>query len=138
MEKTAIKVHRLKRYVYYCDTDAAGVVYYGNYPRLIEIARTEMWRKLGVDLKEVAEQHGLQFAVTDLNIRYRKPAFYGDELTIETRVTRINPRGVSMEQDIFSNRFEGRPIVSCKVELVIVGPEFKSARLPEEILSKLR
>jgi acyl-CoA thioester hydrolase len=66
--------------VYWEDTDAGGIVYYGNYLRFLERARTEWLRSLGFSQLELAREPGVLFAVVSLNIEYRRPAKLDDEL----------------------------------------------------------
>jgi len=68
--------------VYWEDTDGGGIVYYGNYLRFLERARTEWLRSLGFSQRELAEEPGVLFAVVSLNIEYRRPAKLDDELLI--------------------------------------------------------
>jgi acyl-CoA thioester hydrolase len=68
--------------VYWEDTDGGGIVYYGNYLRYLERARTEWLRSLGFSQRELAEEPGVLFAVVSLNIEYRRPAKLDDELVI--------------------------------------------------------
>ena len=68
--------------VYWEDTDGGGIVYYGNYLRFLERARTEWLRSLGFSQRELAEESGVLFAVVSLNIEYRRPAKLDDELVI--------------------------------------------------------
>ena len=68
--------------VYWEDTDGAGIVYYANYLRFLERARTEWLRSLGYSQRVLAEEPGIVFAVVSLNIEYRKPAKLDDELII--------------------------------------------------------
>jgi acyl-CoA thioester hydrolase len=72
--------------VYYEDTDAAGIVYYGNYLKYFERCRTEWLRALGIDQLRLARQDGLQFVVADLAVRYLRPARLDDALDIDAAV----------------------------------------------------
>ena len=75
--------------VYYEDTDAGGVVYYANYLKFFERCRTEWLRALGVDQSEFAREQGLGFVVTELQVRYLRPAYLDDQLSVEARVTQL-------------------------------------------------
>jgi len=68
--------------VYWEDTDGGGIVYYANYLRFLERARTEWLRSLGYSQRTLAEEPGIMFAVVSLNIEYRKPARLDDQLLI--------------------------------------------------------
>ena len=78
----------------YADVDQMGFVYYGNYPKFYEIARTETIRSLGISYKEIEEQ-GIMMPVVEIGIRYKRPAHYDEVLTIHTFVKEI-PRGPKM------------------------------------------
>jgi acyl-CoA thioester hydrolase len=131
------RTHRIPLRAYYADTDAAGVVYYGNYMRFIEIGRTEMLRQRGIDLGWLRDEFKINFAVTDLHARYRRPVKYNDQIVVETRITKVATRGLSLEQDIL---VEGNPepVTRFEVELISIGPDFKPVRLPQPVLEKLQ
>ena len=83
MYKSKIKIR-----VRYAETDMMGYVYYGNYASYFEVARVESIRKLGFSYRKM-EDEGIALPVLDFSIKYFKPAFYDDELTIETTVTEL-------------------------------------------------
>jgi acyl-CoA thioester hydrolase len=74
----------VKKKIYYCDTDAEGVVYYANYLRFFEEGRTELLRGMKTDLRELRDNEGIVFAISRVECDYKIPAVYGDELTITT------------------------------------------------------
>lgn len=80
--------HNLR--VHYQDTDQMGVVHHANYVSWLEISRTEMMRETGVTYREM-ESLGLLLPVVDMNIKYRSPAHYDDQLAIFTKVTKLSP-----------------------------------------------
>ena len=84
--------------VYYEDTDAGGVVYYANYLKYFERARTEWLRQLGIGQSQLAETEGRLFVVKHVDIQYRRPARLDDRLTIHTAVTRIGRASIQFEQ----------------------------------------
>jgi acyl-CoA thioester hydrolase len=77
-----VSLFRWASRVYWEDTDGGGIVYYGNYLRFLERARTEWLRSLGFSQSELAREPGVLFAVVSLNIEYRRPARLDDELLI--------------------------------------------------------
>lgn len=77
-----MKEFRWRSRVYWEDTDGGGVVYYANYLKFMERARTEWLRSLGHSQAELAQQFGFVFAVVEVRVNYRKPARLDDELTI--------------------------------------------------------
>lgn len=84
--------------VYYEDTDAGGVVYYANYLRFFERARTEWLRRLGVSQSELAVQEQRLFVVKKVEIQYRKPAILDDLLTLHSTITRVGRASLTFQQ----------------------------------------
>ncbi len=84
--------HRFPVRVYYEDTDAAGIVYYANYLKFIERARTEMMRLYGVEHEKARQSGGAAFIVRRCEIDYRAPARLDDELVVETRLKELRRR----------------------------------------------
>lgn len=84
--------------VYYEDTDTGGVVYYANYLKFFERARTEWLRRLGVDQFKLAQREHKGFVVKSAQIQYRKPARLDDLLTVHSRITRMGPASIDFEQ----------------------------------------
>ena len=86
--------------VYYEDTDAGGVVYYANYLKYMERARTEWLRALGVEQNALAKELNVLFAVRSVNIEYKKPARFNDALTVTSVPHALKPASISFKQDI--------------------------------------
>ncbi|GAA4340689.1 tol-pal system-associated acyl-CoA thioesterase [Pigmentiphaga soli] len=84
--------------VYYEDTDAGGVVYYANYLKFFERARTEWLRELGFEQQRLAEQARRIFVVRGLDMQYRRPARLDDALTIRSRVARLGRASMDFSQ----------------------------------------
>ncbi|CPM51732.1 thioesterase [Bordetella pertussis] len=84
--------------VYYEDTDAGGVVFYANYLKFLERARTEWLRGLGVNQSDLAEREHRLFGVHSLDMSYRKPARLDDLITIRSRITRIGRASIHFAQ----------------------------------------
>lgn len=91
--------------VRYGETDQMGYVYYGNYPLYYEVARTDMIRKLGWPYKKI-EENGIMLPVLSLNVKYIKPAYYDDELTIKTSVTKMPSARIDFKYEVFNERNE--------------------------------
>lgn len=91
---------RMQVRVYYEDTDAGGVVYYANYLRFFERARTEWLRRLGVNQSELAAQEYRLFVVKAVEIQYRKPALPDDLLTVHTGVARLGGASLAFDQSV--------------------------------------
>lgn len=84
--------------VYYEDTDAGGVVYYANYLKFFERARTDWLRELGVEQSGLADTEGQIFVVRNVEIRYRKPARLDDLIDITSRIVRVGPASIEFHQ----------------------------------------
>lgn len=119
----------LKIKVYYEDTDAGGVVYYANYLRFLERARTEFLAGNGIS---VAEYHrsGRIFTVTHVDIRYRQPALLGDIIEIATSISDMKNASLTFRQKVIK---DGAPVAEAEVTLACVDKTGKPQRLPEEI-----
>ena len=96
--------------VFYEDTDAAGIVYYANYLKFIERARTEMMRTAGIDHSSMREHEGVIFIVKRCALNYRKPARLDDWLEIHTRVTALKGASLEAEQSVLK---EGQLLVQA-------------------------
>ena len=117
--------HKLK--VYYEDTDAGGTVYYANYLKFLERARTEALVTLGFNNKKIKEDFGSLIIVKSCNIEYKRPAYLEDELNIRSFVKSITKTSFFMHQ--FISRGEDI-IVEAKVHLVFVNDKGKPMRIP--------
>ena len=123
--------------VYYEDTDVAGIVYYANYLRFLERARTEWIRTLGID-QSVLIDEGLAFAVAEVNIKYIKPARFNDLLEIITVVKQAGRASLMFEQ-IARNK-EKPELIYCKADVkavCIVMDTMKPVALPGRILEEI-
>ena len=125
--------HKLK--VYYEDTDTGGVVYYANYLKFLERARTEALYSIGYSNKKVKEDFESLIFVKACNIEYKKSAHLEEELTVRSFVKSITKTSFFMNQII--TRGEDI-IVEAKVHLVFVNKKGKPVKIPDEIYSKFR
>ena len=107
--------HNVK--VYYEDTDAGGVVYYANYLKYLERARTEALTSIGLSNLQVKEQFGALIIVKSCNIEYKKSAHLEDELNIRSFIKSISKASFFMNQFITKNQVS---IVEANVHLVFV------------------
>lgn len=120
-------MHEFALRVYYEDTDLAGIVYYANYLRFIERARTEWVRGQGIDQTRLKEDEGLVFAVRRLEADYRAPARFDDDLTVRTTVEQMTGARIVLQQDVL----RGPDVLfSALVTLVALTSEGHAARLP--------
>tara|TARA_B100000780_G_scaffold261232_1_gene213546 strand:- start:578 stop:1000 length:423 start_codon:yes stop_codon:yes gene_type:complete len=113
--------------IYYEDTDAGGVVYYANYLKFIERARTEALISLGFNNRKIKDDFGALIVVKSCNIEYIKPAYLEDELSVRSFVKSITKTSFFMNQ--FVSRGEDI-IADAKVHLVFVNNDGKPMRIP--------
>ena len=125
--------HKIK--VYYEDTDAGGVVYYANYLKFLERARTEALYSIGYSNSKIKEIYNSLIIVKSCNIDYKKSAFLEDELTIRSFVKSITKTSFFMNQIITK---DDNIIVEAKIHLVFINDDGKPVRIPEEIYSKFK
>ncbi len=114
--------------VYYEDTDSGGVVYYANYLKFAERARTEALRSIGIEQRELLEKHDVAFVVRKCTIEFFKPAQLDDLLTITTELTDISKVTLCMSQTIFR---ADEKLVTCEVKLAVINSKKTLAKLPE-------
>ena len=121
--------------VYYEDTDAGGVVYYANYLKFLERARTEALVTLGFSNKKIKEDFGSLIIVKSCNIEYKTSAYLEDELSIRSFIKSITKTSFFMNQ--FISRGENL-IVEAKVHLVFVNKEGKPMRIPSTLFQDFK
>ena len=123
--------HKIK--VYYEDTDSGGVVYYANYLKFLERARSEAIYSLGLSNKEILEKEGVIIIVKTCNIEYKKPAKFEDEIEIISNIKEVKNSSFKMRQ-VIKKKFD--IISEADVVLVTVNKKGKPVRIPS-ILKKL-
>ncbi len=116
--------------VYYEDTDAGGIVYYANYLKFAERARTEVLRNCGIEQSDLLEKEKIAFAVRSCNIEFLKPAKLDDLLTIESRLDDIGTASLQINQTI---RRQDDILATLAVRLAVVDVQMKPARLPQAV-----
>ncbi len=119
--------------VYYEDTDLAGIVYYANYLRFIERARTEWVRTLGIDQGRLKAETGVVFAVRRIEADYLTPARFDDVLTVETVIREVSGARILLDQVVW--RADQRLFVAV-VTLAAIGREGRPARIPAEFRAR--
>lgn len=124
----------MKKKVYYHDTDAGGVVYYANYLKYFEEARSEFFSQRGLDLKKCASE-GTLFVVAYQEADYKHPAFYADVLDVSVKITHLSGVRIEFMHEVINQ--EARLITKAKATLVCVGKDLKPKPIPEEILTRL-
>lgn len=121
--------------IYIEDTDPGGIVYYVNYLKFMERARTEFMRSLGFD-RSATFNSASMFVVRDLAIRYLSPAFLDDEIRVTVALTNVKGASIGMRQNIFRGENE---LVDASISLVWVDREnLMPSRLSKEMRLALR
>ncbi|MFZ1416198.1 MAG: tol-pal system-associated acyl-CoA thioesterase [Defluviicoccus sp.] len=116
--------------VYYEDTDSAGIVYYANYLRFAERARTEMTRALGIEQGKLGQEHGLYFVVRRCNADFFASARLDDVLEVATRITGLRGASIEMVQTV---RRRAVDLVRLDVRLACINGAGKPVRIPQDV-----
>ena len=125
--------HKVK--VYYEDTDSGGVVYYANYLKFLERARTEALFSIGYSNKKIKDNFRSLIIVKACNIEYKKSAHLEDELTVRSFVKSITKTSFFMNQIVTKG---DDIIVEAQIHLVFVNTDIKPVKIPNEIYSKFK
>jgi acyl-CoA thioester hydrolase len=127
-------VHRFPVRVYYEDTDAAGIVYYANYLKFAERARSEWLREFGGDEAKAMKAGGLLFVVRRCEIDYLQPAWLDDLLDVVTRVTGVAGATLDLQQTVWRDNVD---LVVMNVTLACLNAAGRPARLPAALRAAL-
>ena len=125
--------HKIK--VYYEDTDAGGVVYYANYLKYLERARTEALSTIGLTNLQIKDKFGALIIVKSCNIEYKKSALLEDELSIRSFVKSITKTSFFMNQIITKAKIT---IVEAQIHLVFVNDKGKPVKVPDIIFDNFK
>lgn len=128
--RARITTHSHPIRVYYEDTDAAGVVYYANYLKFAERARSEMLRELGFDQVLIRQEDDVAFAVRTCNAEYLRPARLDDALTVETEIEKVGGATIELVQTV--KRGE-ETLVVMRVTLVCIRSDGRAGRVPAAV-----
>lgn len=121
--------------IYYHDTDSGGVVYYANYLKYLEEARTDFLEQKGLSVLGLRERNFL-YAVRRCAVDYKAPARYGDMISCDARLKKITAAQIVFDQTV-TNAKTGMVLVEAEVSLVSLDNDFKPAPIPEDIKRKL-
>ena len=125
--------HKVK--VYYEDTDSGGVVYYANYLKFLERARTEALFSIGFSNKKIQDKFKSLIIVKSCNIEYKKSAYLEDELLVRSFVKSITKTSFFMTQIITKG---DETIIESQVHLVLINKDGKPTKIPDEIYNKFK
>ncbi|AZL58417.1 tol-pal system-associated acyl-CoA thioesterase [Tabrizicola piscis] len=126
--------HRFATRVYYEDTDLAGIVYYANYLKFIERARTEWVASLGIDQMALRAAEGIVFAVRRVEADFLRPARFGDDLVVETTLQGLTGARLVLEQVVLRS---GERLFVSTVTLVCLTDAGHAARIPAALRARL-
>lgn len=127
-------MHQFNIKVYYEDTDSGGVVYYANYLKFIERARTNLIQELGFSLRSLSEKYDCHFVVKNIECNYIQSAKLEDELSIQTKFIEIKKASFKLEQIIYR---EDKTIFHSEVLMVNINSIGKPSKIPNPLISAL-
>ncbi|SLN19861.1 Acyl-CoA thioester hydrolase YbgC [Roseovarius albus] len=122
--------HKFPIRVYYEDTDMGGIVYYANYLKFIERARSDWVRHMGVDQVQMMEEDGVIFAVRRVEADFHAPAGFDDELVVVTKTVAVTGARLIVDQQVFR---DDELLFSAQVTIVCIAETGQPARLPANI-----
>ena len=125
----------MEKRIYFHDTDAGGIVYYGNYLKYLEEARTEFLEGKGLSVASFYER-GLLYAVSRCSIEYKSPARYGETLICKAHVKELTAVKLIFQQTIHEKK-SARLVAEAEVTLVCLNKEFRPTALPDDFKERL-
>ena len=120
--------------VFYEDTDAGGVVYYANYLKFFERARTDAISNIGLSNKKLLDEYGVFIIVKSCNVEYLKPAKLEDQLEIKSSIISTSNTSFRMKQKAFRDQ---ELITDCEIHLVIVDKSGRPTKIPDILKEKI-
>ncbi len=129
-----IKTHKTDIRVRYEETDRMGVVYYANYLIWFEVARTELFRTLGISYRELEDKNGLRLMVVESKVNYKSPATYDDLVSVETSIERIKNTSIVFSYKVYR---ENKLLATGETAHAFTNREGKLIRIPDNIRGKL-
>ncbi len=125
---------KIKKRIYYHDTDCGGVVYYANYLKYFEEARTEFFQEENIDMPGLLSR-GILFAVRSANIRYKKPARYGQIIDAEVKLVKLKSASFQFFQTI---KHDKNLLVLAETALACIDKKFTACPIPAKTFNKLK
>jgi len=121
------RTHRFALTVYFEDTDTAGIVYHANYLRFFERARSDMLRAAGIDQRAFLDQGGGAYAVTEMDIKWRRSARLDDDLVVISRVTGVRAASCAIHQRVMRG---DEVLAEATVTAALLSPQGRPVRQP--------
>jgi len=125
-----------KRKIYYHDTDCGGIVYYANYLKFLEEARTDFFEQLNLDVCKIAEEDEALFVVARQEIDYRLPSYYGEILDILTWIVELGKVKIVFGYEIRNKN--GQKVVDAKTLMFCVDKNIKKRQIPTYVFEALK
>jgi acyl-CoA thioester hydrolase len=127
--------HHFALTVYFEDTDTAGIVYYANYLKFIERARSDMLRAAEIDQKAEIDSSGSAYAVAEVDIKYRRPAYLGDDLVVVSTIEAVRAASVTIHQRVM----RGPDIIAdAMVTAAFLTPDQRPQRQPRSWVERFK
>ncbi len=123
--------------IYYEDTDHGGGVYYANYLKYMERARSEFLRTTGLELDAIEEEFGVMFAVTEAHVFYHAPAMFNDLLSVESSLVEMRGVRIAFKQYIY-RQSDHTLLTEGDIRLACINNDGKVRRIPTSVTNKLR
>jgi acyl-CoA thioester hydrolase len=124
--------------VYYEDTDSGGVVYYANYLRFMERARTEWMRSLGFEQDRLLTEQGILFAVRSASIDFLRPARFNDRLNVTVDMQHLGRASLTLEQSVLRHGDSAGPLCTSTVKIACLeAAKFRPQPIPDPILKEI-
>ena len=127
--------HRFALTVYFEDTDTAGIVYYANYLKFMERARSDMIRAVGIDQRAELDTSGSAYAVAEVSIKYRKPAFLGDDLVVVSTLETVRAVSVTIQQRVMRG---AELLTDAMVTAAFLTPDQRPQRQPRDWIERFQ
>jgi acyl-CoA thioester hydrolase len=127
--------HRFALTVYFEDTDTAGIVYYANYLKYMERARSDMLRAVGIDQRAALEAREGVYAVAEVAIRYLRPARLGEDLVVVSSVEQVRAASVVIHQRVMRG---AEQLTDARVTAAFLDPGDRPKRQPREWVEKFK
>ena len=127
--------HRFALTVYFEDTDTAGIVYYANYLKFMERARSDMLRAVGIDQRAAQEAGEGVYAVAEVAIKYHRPAQLGDDLVVVSTVEQVRAASVSIHQRVMRG---SELLADARVTAAFLDPANRPKRQPRQWVEKFQ
>lgn len=128
-------MHKINFRIYYEDTDTAGVVYYANYLKFAERARTEALREAGINQQALMDESGLGFMVSKVTVEYKQPAALDDVVQVRTSMQKMGKVRIGLLQEIWRDDVL---LTSLVVEVAMVNAARKPTKMDETVRDALR